>query len=322
VLATHGRGIWILDNAVPVAEWSQAIASERAHLFDVPRATLMLYWEDISNMGQDFHTSENPADGAVFTYSLNQKADKVKFIVTNAAGKTVREINGSGDAGQILRTNWDLRFAPPAGGRGGGGGAAPGEEGGPSTGSGRGGERVVQLPIPSHDINGRGPLVAPGMFKVTMEVDGVTAGSKTFEVRADPASNVPLAAHKAREQMVLDVAELNAKIDAIMKDIAARKTAAAGDPAKLQALQSLEARIGAGGGGRGGRGGPSAGSGQAGRPAPVPPVRTRLGGLLGNFTISGATTGTLLGPTPAQMATLAEVKKDLAAIEKEVGAIK
>jgi hypothetical protein len=313
VLATHGRGIWILDNAVPVAEWSQAIASERAHLFDVPRATLMLYWEDISNMGQDFHTSENPAEGAVFTYSLAQKADKVRFVITNAAGKTVREMSGAGDAGQILRTNWDLRFAPPAGGRGGGGGAAGGEEGG------GGGARAgaVQLPIPSHDINGRGPLVAPGTFKVTMEVDGVVAGSKTFEVRADPASNVPLAAHKAREQMVLDVAELNAKIDALMKDIAARKTAAAGDQAKLQALQSLETRIGAGGGGgRGGRGGGGAAAGQ------VPPIRTRLGGLLGNFTISGATTGTLLGPTPAQIATLADVKKDLAAIEKELAAIK
>jgi hypothetical protein len=117
--------------------------------------------------------------------------------------------------------------------------------------------------------------------------------------------------------MVLDVADLNAKLDALMKDIAARKTAAAGDQAKLQALQNLETRIGAGGGGgRGGRGGGGAAAGQ------VPPIRTRLGGLLGNFTISGATTGTLLGPSPAQMATMAEVKRDLAAIEKELSAIK
>ena len=45
---------------------------------------------------------------------------------------------------------------------------------------------MVQLPIPSHDIGPRGPHVAPGTFKVTLEVDGVAAESRTFEVRAIP----------------------------------------------------------------------------------------------------------------------------------------
>jgi photosystem II stability/assembly factor-like uncharacterized protein len=302
VLATHGRGIWILDNAAPVAEWSPAVAAERAHLFDVPRATLMLYWEDTSNMGQAFYTSENPAEGAVFSYSLGAKADRVVFRVTNAAGRVVREITGAGDAGQILRANWDLRFAIPAGGgRGFGGG-----------GGGRGGQ--VQLPIPSHDIGQRGALVAPGAFKVTMEVDGAVVGSKMFEVRADPQSNIPLGAHKARESMVIDVMDLQAKVDALSKDLATRRAAATGDQAAK--LQALEARLGAtGGGGRGGRGGGAA-AGQ------VPPVRTRLNGLLSGFNISGATTGTLAGPSAANMATLAEVKKDLAAIEKEAAGIR
>lgn len=311
VLATHGRGIWILDNATPIAEWSPSVAAERAHLFDVPRATLMLYWEDISNMGQGFHTSENPAEGAVFTYSLAQKADKVTFTIANAAGRTVRTITGPAEPGEILRTNWDLRFAPPANSGRGGGGAA----------RGAGQPPVVQLPIPSHDISPRGALVAPGTFKVTMDVDGVAVGSKTFEVRPDPASQVTLAQHKAREAMVLDVMDLTAKADLLAADIAKRKTSATGDAAAK--LQELELRIGAAGGGRGrgGRGGAAIGAGQAG-PPPVPPVRTRLNGLLGNFTISGASTGTLLGPTAAESATLADVKKDLAAIEKELAAIR
>jgi hypothetical protein len=159
--------------------------------------------------------------------------------------------------------------------------------------------------------------VAPGTFKVTMEVDGVTVGSKAFEVRADPASNVPLAQHKAREQMVIDVADLQAKADALATDIAARRASAAGNEAKVQALQALDARIGAAGAGRGGRGGRAGGA--AGQ---VPPVRARIGGLLGNFTISGASTGTLLGPTAAQIETLNGAKRDLAAIEKELAAIK
>jgi hypothetical protein len=50
----------------------------------------------------------------------------------------------------------------------------------------------------------------------------------------------------------------------------------------------------------------------------VQPVRQRLSGLLGAFTISGAQTGTLSAPTGAQRAVLAETKSDLAAIEKEI----
>lgn len=48
------------------------------------------------------------------------------------------------------------------------------------------------------------------------------------------------------------------------------------------------------------------------------PIRTRLSGLLGAFSISGATTGSMKPPTGTQTATLAGVKKDLAAIELEL----
>jgi hypothetical protein len=175
-------------------------------------------------------------------------------------------------------------------GRGGGGAARAG---------------VVQLPIPALDIGLRGPHVAPGTFKVTLEVDGVATGSRTFEVRVDPTSTVTPEQHKAREAFVVEVMDLQAKVDALVKDLAARRAAATGDEAAR--LQALELRLGgAGGGGRGG-----------GRGA-VQPVRQRLSGLLSAFTISGATTGTLSAPTGEQRAVLAKTKSDLAAIEKEI----
>lgn len=307
ILGTHGRGVWILDDATPIAEWTEAIASERAHLFNVPRATLMLYWEDISNMGQYFFTAENPAEGAAFTYNLGAAAQKVKLIVKNPSGRVIREVTGPASAGVIHRVNWDLRFAAPAAtGRGaGGGGGGGGEEGG-----GGGGARAgaVQLPIPSHEIGLRGPQVAPGMFTVTLEVDGVAAGSKSFEVRADPALNVTPLQHKSREAFVMEVLDLQAKVDAIVKDVAARRAATTGDQAAK--LQALETRLGAGGGG--GRGGGRGGGAQ------VAPIRTRLNGLFNQFTMSGAQTGSLAAPTGVQRADLAAVKKDLAAIELEL----
>ena len=79
---------------------------------------------------------------------------------------------------------------------------------------------MVQLPIPSHDIGARGPHVAPGTFKVTLEVDGAATESRTFEVRADPASAVTLAQHKAREAFVVEVMDLQAKVETLAADLA------------------------------------------------------------------------------------------------------
>ncbi|MEQ1692261.1 MAG: hypothetical protein ABMA00_13305, partial [Gemmatimonas sp.] len=123
VLGTHGRSIWILDDASPIADWTPAIAAKRAHLFGVPRATLMLYWEDVSNMNHYFFTAENPKDGVAFTYHLAQPAQTVRLLVTGPTGRMVRAVTASGSAGVIHRVNWDLRYAlTAAAGRGGGGG--------------------------------------------------------------------------------------------------------------------------------------------------------------------------------------------------------
>src|SRR5204862_431836 len=151
VLGTHGRGIWILDDASPIAEWTPAVAAKPAHLFAVPRATLMLYWEDVSNMNHYFFTAENPAEGAAFTYHLAKAAQKVRLVVSGPAGKVVRELTGPVEAGVIHRVNWDLRFplAATAGRGGGGGGGGGGGRGGPSTGG------VAGAPVPVQPVRTR-----------------------------------------------------------------------------------------------------------------------------------------------------------------------
>ena len=262
----------------------------------------MLYWQDVSNMSHFFYTAENPAEGAVFTYHLAQPAQKVRLTVTNAAGKVIREVSGPGTAGTLHRVNWDLRYPlPPGMGRG---GPAVGEEGAMTPAGQRAG--VVQLPIPPHEIGPRGPHIAPGTFKVTLDVDGVVAGAQTFQVRADPESNWTLAQHQARDTFVVEVMDLLGKIDKMTADLRTRRAAATGEAATR--LQALEQRLGAGGGGRGGRGG-------GGGPQPV---RTRLSALINAFVGSGARTGTLAPPTGTMKAAFAEAKADLVKIESEL----
>ena len=179
----------------------------------------------------------------------------------------------------------------------------------------RSGAGVVQLPVPSHDIAQRGVLVAPGTFKVALEVDGAVVETRTFDVRGDPASAVTLEQQKAREAFAVEVAELLSKVEKLAADLTAKKAAATGDAATK--LQALEARlVGAAGGGRGRGGG---GGGRGGGPQPV---RQQLSGLIGAMTISGAQTGTVNPPTGTLRAVLAAAKTELAAIEKELEGVK
>ncbi|NIT97313.1 MAG: hypothetical protein GWM91_18650, partial [Actinobacteria bacterium] len=60
VIGTHGRGIWILDDVVPLAGWSRSVAESAAHLFPVRPATLFHYWKDTSYRGDAEFAGENP----------------------------------------------------------------------------------------------------------------------------------------------------------------------------------------------------------------------------------------------------------------------
>jgi hypothetical protein len=195
------------------------------------------------------------------------------------------------------------------GGRGGGGG----EEGGGGGGPGSQKAGVIQLPIPSHEIAQRGILVAPGTFKVALEVDGTVVESRRFEVRADPASAVTLEQHRAREAFAAEVADLLTRIEKLAADLTAKKAAATGDAATK--LQALETRLVGGAGGGRGRGG----GGRGGGPQPV---RQQLSSLVSAMTISGSQTGTVNPPTGTSKAVLAGAKAELAAIEKEMKALK
>jgi len=287
ILGTHGRSIWILDDASPIADWSQTIASKASYLFPVRRATLLWYWEDISNTAQSMFTAENPADGVEFTYHLGKAAQSVKFTVRGADGKVIREFSGPSSPNVLHRVTWDLRHVPPPATPGGGGGGEEGGGGGPGTGG------AVNLPIPTHDIGSRGPYVAPGTFKVTMSVDGDTT-SRSFEVRADPALKVTLAQHRAREAFLMDVQNTQIAIEQRLTDLRAKRAAASG--ADADRFAALERRL------------------SAGRDAP----RGKLGGIARNYNGSGAQQGSFQPPTALQRQILAEAKAELAAVDKEL----
>lgn len=299
VLATHGRSIWVLDDASPFAEWSPAVAAERAHLFSVRRATIINYWADVSTAAHGIYAAENPAEGAVFSYHLARAATAVKFTVTNASGRVVRELTGPVTAGNLHRVNWDLRWPTPTGGFGGrgGGGGEEGGDAGPTNGR--------PLPIPAHNIGARGFYASPGKYTVVMDVDGEKY-TQQFEVRGDPTMMETVADHKARENFLLEAQDVQAKLTAATTAFRTKLAAAKGDDSTRMNAMALKLGLvqPAGRGGRGGRGG--------GGPAAA------LAGLPGQWNGSGARHGGLQPPSGQQKAILAQAKAALSEIEKEL----
>lgn len=107
VIATYGRGIYILDDISPLREWDSARGS-RAHLF-APRATYRLRISGATRPSEGGHViGENPPYGADLNFTL-PKASPWTIEISDSAGKLVRTLRGKGEAG-LNRVWWDLRY--------------------------------------------------------------------------------------------------------------------------------------------------------------------------------------------------------------------
>jgi photosystem II stability/assembly factor-like uncharacterized protein len=165
VLATHGRGLWVLDDITPLQQISAGTLDQLLVLFDVRPAVRAAALATRYGLGDAVFRAPNPSAGALFTYFLKEKVEKgttLKLEVLEASGRTIRTLTGiPGEAG-LNRAPWDLRGD------------------GPRPRNGAGTEEVNEFrPGP------RGVLVPPGTYTVKVTA-GVQAQSKTFEVRLDP----------------------------------------------------------------------------------------------------------------------------------------
>jgi photosystem II stability/assembly factor-like uncharacterized protein len=198
VIATHGRGLYVLDHGSVLAEWSPKIASEAAHLFAIAPANIWQYWEDFSYRGQDFYTGENPPDGAIIDYSLAATVPNVSLSISDAAGRVVRTLHGPADGGVVHRVVWDLRHDPPPSISGIG---APAGEDSPTPIT----EALPALPRP---VDVQGPWVSPGRYTVTLEA-GTSRTTQTLEVRPDPGKpEITTAQYQQREAFLLEVRDV------------------------------------------------------------------------------------------------------------------
>ena len=153
IIATHGRGIWIIDDLTPLRAFSQqALAQEAAFL---PwRATQQRIsgqggWAE----GDATFTGQNPATGAVISYYQRTRHlfGPIKLEVLDAQGNVVDTIPASKRRG-INRVSWTMQVKPP---------------------------RVPRAATVAFG-GSQGPRVVPGTYTVRL-----TKGSQVYQTRLD-----------------------------------------------------------------------------------------------------------------------------------------
>lgn len=86
VLATFGRGFYILDDYTPLRDCDEHTLSEEAHIFPVKDAWMFVEWSPLGTLGsrdkgfqgEMYYTAPNPPIGATFTYYLRESIQTLK----------------------------------------------------------------------------------------------------------------------------------------------------------------------------------------------------------------------------------------------------
>lgn len=322
IVATHGRGMYVLDDATALQRLAEATASD-VYLFDVRPATRWVLAGRDGDLGQKQWSGQNPPNGAIITYYLKSPAqDSVRITISDASGRVVRTLRSprSDSTGGVSRAVWDLRLEGPR---------QP-----PDTTQRRGGEDDRDDDVRSRFAFG-GPFALPGEYTVTLRANGKTLSTK-MQVRGDPRVSVSLAQLEAQEdeaialrdlvsranRMIEETDALGRQLASIDQTLRPRDDGAAGagdenapavqqsaPAAALQAVSAARARL------------KSFRDDKLVRPLPglqyrqYPRLREELQSL------GAAVSRPLAGPTDPQALRLRELTQETAALEAELQAI-
>jgi photosystem II stability/assembly factor-like uncharacterized protein len=114
VIATHGRGIYIIDDITPIRKLNQqTLESKVAFLESRPaQARFLRFAQDFP--GDDEFVGSNTPDAAIITYYLKDRHvfGDLKLEVYDAEGKLISTLPGGKRKG-INRVTWFTRLKPP-----------------------------------------------------------------------------------------------------------------------------------------------------------------------------------------------------------------
>ncbi len=193
VVATHGRGFWIMDNISSLRDMTPEVASAPVHLFEVAPALRQFrgrtrWWDRNTKL-----VAQNPPWGVVIEYYLAEaSSSEVMLTITEPDGEVIKQFSSrskedprpSTRAG-TSRFVWDMEY--------------PG----------------AQLPPPAGELSDvpgldrwrpTPPVAPPGRYIVRLTVDGQDY-ERPFEIRMDPRVEASDAELRAQFEFMVDIQE-------------------------------------------------------------------------------------------------------------------
>ncbi len=195
-VATHGRGLFVLDNLRPLEEWNDAIGSSDFHLFSPQPGTLYNRWS--TDEGQQWrYAAPNAPEGVEFSYYLKSeikakdKHDKkgpVMIVITDAQGHSINTLHAPGKAG-LNQFVWDMDYAGPT--------------------------AIDFIKSAGGEQQRGGPQVLPGSYTASLTADSQTL-TQTVSVRLDPDVNVSLTDYREQLLMALTMRNQMSALDEML----------------------------------------------------------------------------------------------------------
>jgi hypothetical protein len=194
IVATHARGVWILDNARSLASLVPARRTGAVVMLPVPAAEQTRRASTKAHAGDMLFRGENPAVGArVDIWSASKPPAGSAVIVRDVRGAEVLRLPLDTARTGLQRVLWNLRHAPVTRGRA----AADDDDDAPGAG----------LP---------GRWVTPGTYRAELTLGGTTV-RQTVAVAADPAVTWTALQRIAWEQVTDSVAALVRGADSLAR---------------------------------------------------------------------------------------------------------
>ena len=214
-LATHGRGIWIVDDLTPLRSLDAKTLAAEATFLDTKTAQQRINsfggWVE----GDAAFTGPNPPNGAVITYYQKGRHlfGKLKIEVLDDKGEVIDTIPASVRRG-INRVTWTMRVKPPR--------VPP----------------AAQIAFNST----QGPRVPPGTYTVRM-TKGKDVYETKIEVATDRRTPYTAAERKAQFDAAMRVRALFGQMTDLVQQINAVRTQAEAAAAKLPEKDALRKQL-------------------------------------------------------------------------------
>jgi photosystem II stability/assembly factor-like uncharacterized protein len=217
VLATHGRGIWIIDDLTPLRNLTaETMSADATFLPGRPVQQRMPAnggWVE----GDATFVGRNPPGGAVITYYQRTRHlfGPIRLEIFDSAGKLVDSITATKRRG-LNRAVWSMQVKPP---------------------------RVPRAASLAFSAS-RGPRVPPGTYTARLTKGGKVIETK-IEVGLDRRAPYTAADRRAQFDAVMRAHGLFERMSALVDRIDAARAEAskAGGAAKVEQLDALKRRI-------------------------------------------------------------------------------